>query len=190
MWILGLKELKTVTVFNHAFVLRDNAFKGWVQVMRWAEFAKKNIGYFLRKTSIGKLFWSCSYFPLVVWKRRLLTGFLKHIFRFDFRVCTNTQGLKITEEWRYCLCPANSSKFAWLRRSRKMAVRPVSSSRRKNIRQPWSCKYRQKILQCENSNNHRVRFWGDDLRSYGYRRGTQREYSSKPFKHSIVKRIQ
>ena len=154
MWILGLKEVNTVTVFNHAFVLRDNGFKGWVQIMPWAEFAKKKIGYFLRKTSIGKLFWSCSYFPLVVWKRSFLTGFLKHIFarkqstsiyrgrissvgralhfrgggeRFDFRVSTNTQGLKITEEWRYCLCSANGSKFAWLRRSHKMAARsPVA----------------------------------------------------------------
>ena len=154
MWILGLKEVNTVTVFNHAFVLRDNGFKGWVQVMPWAKFAKKKVGYFLRKTSIGKLFWSCSYFPLVVWKRSFLTGFLKHIFarkqstsiyrgrissvgralhlrgggeRFDFRVSTNTQGLKITEEWRYCLCSANGSKFAWLRRSRKMAARsPVA----------------------------------------------------------------
>ena len=125
-----------------------------------SQICEKKIGYPLRKTSIGKLFWSCSYFSLVVWKRRFLTGFLKHIFarkqstsiyrgrissvgralhcggegqQFDFRVRTNTQGLKITEEWRYCLCCANGSKFAWLRRSRKMAARsPVADV--KNIR--------------------------------------------------------
>ena len=35
---------------------------------------------------------------------------------------SNTQGLKMTEKWRYCFCPANGSTFAWLEWSRKMAV--------------------------------------------------------------------
>ena len=32
---------------------------------------------------------------------------------FDSRDRTNTQGLKITEKWRYSLCPANDETFAW-----------------------------------------------------------------------------
>ena len=33
---------------------------------------------------------------------------------FDSRGWTNTQGLKVTEKRRYCLCPANGYTFAWL----------------------------------------------------------------------------
>ena len=41
---------------------------------------------------------------------------------FDFRDRTSTQGLEITEKWRYFLCPANGETFACLGRPRKMAV--------------------------------------------------------------------
>ena len=41
---------------------------------------------------------------------------------FDSRGRTNTQGLKISEKWRYCLYTASSETFARLRRPRKMAV--------------------------------------------------------------------
>ena len=41
---------------------------------------------------------------------------------FDSRGRTNTQGLKITEKWRYSLCPAGGWTFAWLGWPRKMAV--------------------------------------------------------------------
>ena len=40
---------------------------------------------------------------------------------FDSRDRINTQGLKITEKWRYCLCSANGQTFAWLGWPRKMA---------------------------------------------------------------------
>ena len=41
---------------------------------------------------------------------------------FDSRNRTNTQGLKMTEKWRYCFCPANGWTFAWLGWPRKMAI--------------------------------------------------------------------
>ena len=41
---------------------------------------------------------------------------------FDSLGRTNTQGLKTTEKWRYCLCPANGETFAWLGLTSKMAV--------------------------------------------------------------------
>ena len=41
---------------------------------------------------------------------------------FDSRGPTNTQGLKITEKWRYFLCPAGGWTFTWLGWPRKMAV--------------------------------------------------------------------
>ena len=41
---------------------------------------------------------------------------------FDSRGRTNTQGLKITEKWRYSLCPESGWTFAWLGWPRKMAV--------------------------------------------------------------------
>ena len=50
---------------------------------------------------------------------------------FDSRDRTNTQGVKITEKWRYFLCLANGWTLAWLGWPRKMAV-PSSSRRRKN----------------------------------------------------------
>ena len=40
--------------------------------------------------------------------------------RFDSWDQTNTQGLNMTEKWKYCLCPANS--FAWLWWPCKMVV--------------------------------------------------------------------
>ena len=33
---------------------------------------------------------------------------------FDSWGWTNSQSLKITEKWRYCLCSANGETFAWL----------------------------------------------------------------------------
>ena len=50
--------------------------------------------------------------------------------RSDFRDRTNTQGHP--EKWKCCLCPANGKTFPWFGWLRKMAVRPVSSRRRKN----------------------------------------------------------
>ena len=41
---------------------------------------------------------------------------------FNSQGRTNTQGLKITEKWRYFLCPAGGWTFAWLGWPRKMAV--------------------------------------------------------------------
>ena len=41
---------------------------------------------------------------------------------FDSRDQTNTQGLKITEYWRYALCTANSQTFARLGWPRKIVV--------------------------------------------------------------------
>ena len=41
---------------------------------------------------------------------------------FDSRGRTNTQGLKITEKWRYSLCPAGGWTFTWLGWPRKMAI--------------------------------------------------------------------
>ena len=41
---------------------------------------------------------------------------------FDSRDRTNTQGLKITEKWRYSLCTASGWTFAWLGWPGKMAV--------------------------------------------------------------------
>ena len=41
---------------------------------------------------------------------------------FDSQGRTNTQGLKITEKWRYSLCPESGWTFAWLGWPRKMAV--------------------------------------------------------------------
>ena len=34
----------------------------------------------------------------------------------------DSQGLKMTEKWRYCFCPANGWTFTWLGRPHKMAV--------------------------------------------------------------------
>ena len=42
-------------------------------------------------------------------------------YGFDSRG-TNTQGLKITENWRDCLCRAKGLTFTWLRWPHKMAV--------------------------------------------------------------------
>ena len=41
---------------------------------------------------------------------------------FDSRGRTITQGLKMTEKWRYFLCTASGETFAWLGWPRKMAV--------------------------------------------------------------------
>ena len=43
---------------------------------------------------------------------------------FDSRGRTITQGLKMTEKWRYFLCTASGETFAWLGWPRKMAVPP------------------------------------------------------------------
>ena len=41
---------------------------------------------------------------------------------FESRGRTITQGLKMTEKWRYFLCTASGETFAWLGWPRKMAV--------------------------------------------------------------------
>ena len=51
---------------------------------------------------------------------------------FDSRGRTITQGLKMTEKWRYFLCTASGETFGWLGWPRKMAV-PVSIRRRKIV---------------------------------------------------------
>ena len=42
--------------------------------------------------------------------------------RLDSRGQTNTEGIKITEKWRYSFCTASSLPFTWLTWACKMAV--------------------------------------------------------------------
>ena len=66
--------------------------------------------------------------------------------RFDFWDQTNTQGLNMTEKWRYCLCPANS--FAWLWWPRKMAVPTPAGDKNSVPNQHVHAKYIDTQIKC------------------------------------------
>ena len=63
---------------------------------------------------------------------------------FDSRGRTNTQGLKITEKWRYFLCTASGETFAWLGWSRPNGG-PVSSWRRKISVPSWYFRAKNRV---------------------------------------------
>ena len=69
--------------------------------------------------------------------------------RFDSLGRTITQGLKMTEKWRYSLCTASGETFAWLGWPRKMAVpsplgdvkivSPISTFVLNTLTLKWKC---------------------------------------------------
>ena len=71
-------------------------------------------------------FWSLSLIPLFSLGRISSVGRVLDCRAgcrgFNSRDQTNTQVLKMTEKWRYCLCPANGWTFEWLGWPPKMAV--------------------------------------------------------------------